>query len=82
MERRYHALSVGSVTTSPSGRRAAALGATLKGETPVAAVPAYVVRSKAREELVELRLGGPDKLVLQVTELYNSGAHYEVHATL
>jgi hypothetical protein len=35
-----------------------------------------------REELVELRLGGPDKLVLQVTELYNGGAHYEVHATL
>jgi hypothetical protein len=24
----------------------------------------------------------PDKLVLQVTELYNGGAHYEVHATL
>ena len=35
-----------------------------------------------REELVELRLGGPDKLVLQVTKLYNSGAHYEVHATV
>ena len=31
--------NVGSVTTSPLGRRAAALGATLKGETPVGVVP-------------------------------------------